>query len=177
MPDPTTPPVFPTTDPATLHPGKSYPGHTAQDAATKAARAAEAQRGWRRTPFDERARLMRAAASVLRARRDDLAALMTSEMGDPRDPATRLGPLQSVAARDQIHAQVQESVAKGATLLLGGTVPDRPGAWYPATVLGNVRPGQPAHDDEVFGPVAAVIEAASEQEAIAIANASEFGLG
>ena len=99
------------------------------------------------------------------------------EMGDPRDPATKLGPLQSVEARDQIHAQVQESIAKGATLLLGGVLPDRPGAWYPATVLGNVKPGQPAHDDEVFGPVAAVIEAASEQDAIAIANASEFGLG
>jgi succinate-semialdehyde dehydrogenase/glutarate-semialdehyde dehydrogenase len=85
--------------------------------------------------------------------------------------------LQSVAARDQIHAQVQESIAKGAKLLLGGTIPDRPGAWYPATVLGNVKPGQPAHDDEVFGPVAAVIEAAGEHDAIAIANASEFGLG
>ena len=98
-------------------------------------------------------------------------------MGDPRDPATKLGPLQSVEARDQIHEQVQQSVGNGATLLLGGVVPDRPGAWYPATVLGNVKPGQPAHDEEVFGPVAAVIEAADEQEAIAIANASEFGLG
>ena len=72
---------------------------------------------------------------------------------------------------------MQESIANGATLLLGGTIPDPPGAWYPATVLGNVKPGQPAHDDEVFGPVAAVIEAASEQDAIDIANASEFGLG
>jgi succinate-semialdehyde dehydrogenase/glutarate-semialdehyde dehydrogenase len=104
-------------------------------------------------------------------------AMRAYAMGDPRDAATKLGPLQSVAARDQIHAQVQESLAKGATLLLGGTVPDRPGAWYPATVLGNVKPGQPAHDDEVFGPVAAVIEAADERDAIAIANASEFGLG
>ncbi len=98
-------------------------------------------------------------------------------IGDPRDPATKLGPLQSVAARDQIHEQVQKSVAHGAKLLLGGVIPDRPGAWYPATVLGNVGPGQPAHDEEVFGPVAAVIEAADEQDAIAIANASEFGLG
>jgi succinate-semialdehyde dehydrogenase/glutarate-semialdehyde dehydrogenase len=388
-------PFFATTDPATGEPGKSYPADDPQAAASKVARASEAQRQWRRTSFDERARLMRAAGAVLRARRDELAALMTAEMGktvtdgraeiekcasacdhfaahaaaylarqpvqiegakafvtfnplgvvlavmpwnfpfwqvfrfaapalmagnggvlkhasnvpgcalaiesvfreagfpeglfatvliksaevqalienagiaavtltgsvpagrsvaaiaggvlkkcvlelggadaylvledadvaaaakvcaaarmvnagqsciagkrfivvrplraaveaalveamrhyemgDPRDPATKLGPLQSVAARDQIHAQVQESIAKGATLLLGGTVPDRPGAWYPATVLGNVKPGQPAHDDEVFGPVAAVIEAASEQDAIAIANASEFGLG
>jgi succinate-semialdehyde dehydrogenase/glutarate-semialdehyde dehydrogenase len=98
-------------------------------------------------------------------------------IGDPRDPATKLGPLQSVAARDQIHAQVQESIANGARLLLGGVIPDQPGAWYPATVLGSVKPGQPAHDDEVFGPVAAIIEAADEREAIAVANASEFGLG
>ncbi|MEO5881604.1 MAG: NAD-dependent succinate-semialdehyde dehydrogenase [Caldimonas sp.] len=104
-------------------------------------------------------------------------AMRAYPMGDPRDPRTRLGPLQSVAARDQIHAQVEASVRAGARLLLGGTVPDPPGAWYPATVLADVRGGQPAHDDEVFGPVAAIIEAADEREAIAIANASEFGLG
>ncbi len=98
-------------------------------------------------------------------------------MGDPADPATRLGPLQSVEARDQVHAQVQASVRGGARLLLGGVLPDRPGAWYPATVLSDVAAGQPAHDDEVFGPVAAIIEAADEAEAIRIANASEFGLG
>ena len=80
-------------------------------------------------------------------------------------------------ARDGIHEQVQESVQKGARLLLGGEVPDRPGAWYPATVLADVRPGMPAYDEEVFGPVAAIIEAADEAEAIRIANASRFGLG
>jgi succinate-semialdehyde dehydrogenase/glutarate-semialdehyde dehydrogenase len=98
-------------------------------------------------------------------------------MGDPRDEATKLGPLQSVHARDDIHAQVTRSIAGGARLLLGGEVPDRPGAWYPATVLTDVKPGQPAHDEEVFGPVAAIIAAADEAEAIRIANASEFGLG
>jgi succinate-semialdehyde dehydrogenase/glutarate-semialdehyde dehydrogenase len=56
-------------------------------------------------------------------------------------------------------------------------VPDRPGAWYPATVLSGVRPGMPAYDEEVFGPVAAIIEAADEAEAIRIANGSQFGLG
>ena len=99
------------------------------------------------------------------------------EIGDPRDPRTRLGPLVSVAARDEVHGQVEASVAAGARLLLGGTVPSQAGAWYPATVLADVRPGQPAHDHEVFGPVAAIIEAADEREAIAIANDSEFGLG
>jgi succinate-semialdehyde dehydrogenase/glutarate-semialdehyde dehydrogenase len=99
------------------------------------------------------------------------------EMGDPAQSRTKLGPMQSVKARDEIHSQVEESVAKGAKLLLGGKVPDRPGAWYPATVLGDVQPGQPAHDEEVFGPVAAIIAAEDEAEAIRIANASEFGLG
>jgi succinate-semialdehyde dehydrogenase/glutarate-semialdehyde dehydrogenase len=106
-----------------------------------------------------------------------VAAMRAYEMSDPRHPATRLGPMQSVAARDQIHAQVEASVRAGARLLLGGVVPDRPGAWYPATVLTGVVAGQPAHDEEVFGPVAAIIEAAGERDAIAIANASEFGLG
>ena len=99
------------------------------------------------------------------------------EMGDPAQSRTKLGPMQSVKARDEIHSQVEESVAKGAKLLLGGKVPDRPGAWYPATVLGDVQPGQPAHDEEVFGPVAAIIAAEDEAEAIRIANAAEFGLG
>jgi succinate-semialdehyde dehydrogenase/glutarate-semialdehyde dehydrogenase len=106
-----------------------------------------------------------------------VAAMRGYEPGDPRDPKTRLGPMQSVAARDQVHAQVDASVRAGAKLLLGGVVPDRRGAWYPPTVLTDVAAGQPAHDDEVFGPVAAIIEAADEAEAIAIANASEFGLG
>jgi succinate-semialdehyde dehydrogenase/glutarate-semialdehyde dehydrogenase len=99
------------------------------------------------------------------------------EMGDPSKEGTKLGPMQSVDARDEIHRQVTESVRKGARLLLGGKIPDRPGAWYPPTVLTNVLPGQPAHDEEVFGPVAAIIAADNEGEAIRIANASEFGLG
>lgn len=99
------------------------------------------------------------------------------KMGEPRDPDTKLGPLQSVKARDEIHRQVEESIAKGARLLCGGYIPDRPGAWYPPTVLTDVKQGQPAHDDEVFGPVAAIIEARDEAGAIRIANDSQFGLG
>jgi len=99
------------------------------------------------------------------------------QMGDPRDPATRLGPLESVGARDGVHDQVTRSLANGARLLAGGVVPNRPGAWYPATVLTDVAPGMPAHDEELFGPVAAVIEAAGEADAIRIANDSAFGLG
>ena len=98
-------------------------------------------------------------------------------MGDPNDPKTTLGPMESVHSRDQIASQVQQSVKNGAKVRLGGVVPNRPGAWYPATVLSNVLPGQAAHDDEVFGPVAAVISAKDEADAIRIVNASNFGLG
>src|SRR5215210_1397743 len=106
-----------------------------------------------------------------------VAAMRAYQMGDPTKAGTRLGPMQSVKARDEIHRQVRDSVTNGARLLLGGEVPDRPGAWYPATVLTNVRAGQPAHDEEVFGPVAAIIAADDEADAIRIANASEYGLG
>ena len=99
------------------------------------------------------------------------------EIGDPRHENSKLGPMQSIKARDDIHEQVTKSIARGARLLLGGTVPDKPGAWYPATVLTNVQAGQPAHDEEVFGPVAAIIGAENEADAIRIANDSEFGLG
>ena len=98
-------------------------------------------------------------------------------LGDPAKPDTRLGPMESLAARDQIAEQVRRSVAGGARLLLGGETPGQAGAWYPATVLTNVVAGQPAHDEEVFGPVAAIISAKDEADAIRIANDSPFGLG
>jgi succinate-semialdehyde dehydrogenase/glutarate-semialdehyde dehydrogenase len=98
-------------------------------------------------------------------------------MGDPLQEATKLGPLVSVKARDEIHDQVAASLKAGAKLLLGGEIPDRPGAWYPATILTDVKPGMPAYDEEVFGPVAAIIEATGEEDAIRIANDSEYGLG
>ncbi len=99
------------------------------------------------------------------------------EMGDPNDPNTLLGPMESVHSRDQIASQVRQSVKNGAQVLLGGDVPKRAGAWFPATILTNVLPGQAAHDEELFGPVAAVISAKGERDAIRIVNASEFGLG
>lgn len=104
-------------------------------------------------------------------------AMKAYPMGDPRAEDTRLGPMEGVRARDVIAGQVDKSVAAGARLLLGGEVPERPGAWYPATVLAGVGAGQPAHDEEVFGPVAAIIPARDEADAIRIANDSPFGLG
>ncbi len=98
-------------------------------------------------------------------------------MGDPNAADTQLGPLVSRRQRDQVHAQVDESVAKGAKLVIGGTIPDRTGWFYPATALVDVAPGQPAYDDEIFGPVAAIIKAKDDEDAMRIANDSRYGLG
>ncbi|WP_338503752.1 NAD-dependent succinate-semialdehyde dehydrogenase [Sphingomonas kaistensis] len=104
-------------------------------------------------------------------------AMRAYAIGDPTEENTKLGPMQSVEARDEVHEQVEKSIANGAKLLLGGEIPDKAGAWYPATVLTDVAAGQPAHDEEIFGPVAAIITAKDEADAIRIANDSEFGLG
>jgi succinate-semialdehyde dehydrogenase / glutarate-semialdehyde dehydrogenase len=98
-------------------------------------------------------------------------------VGDPLEPGTTVGPLARHDLRDDLHQQVEESVRKGARLLLGGEVPDGPGAYYPPTVLTDVKNGTPAYDDELFGPVAAIIAVADEAEAIRVANDTVFGLG
>ncbi|NNF08749.1 MAG: NAD-dependent succinate-semialdehyde dehydrogenase [Acidimicrobiia bacterium] len=98
-------------------------------------------------------------------------------MGDPHDEGSDFGPQARVDLRDELHEQVTGTIEAGARLVMGGEIPDRPGAWYPATVLADVRPGMPAFDEETFGPVAAVVRAADEAEAIRLANLSEFGLG
>ncbi len=99
------------------------------------------------------------------------------KMGDPLEPGTQIGPMARFDLRDSLHEQVQRSVKSGAKLLLGGEVVAGSGAFYPGTVLTNVRPGIAAFDEETFGPVAAIIEAADEAAAIALANHSVFGLG
>jgi succinate-semialdehyde dehydrogenase / glutarate-semialdehyde dehydrogenase len=97
--------------------------------------------------------------------------------GPPLDASTALGPMARVDLRDALHRQVRGSVDAGARLLLGGEVPDRPGAWYPPTVLTDVAPGMPAYDEELFGPVAAIVPARDEDDALRIANDSPYGLG
>jgi succinate-semialdehyde dehydrogenase/glutarate-semialdehyde dehydrogenase len=106
-----------------------------------------------------------------------VAAMRARRMGDPLDPATEVGPQARRDLRDALHRQVTESVARGARVLLGGEVPEGPGAFYPPTVLTGVAPGMPAYEEELFGPVASVIAARDEEEAIGIANDSRFGLG
>jgi len=98
-------------------------------------------------------------------------------MGDPMNEETTLGPMAREDLRDELHEQVERSVKQGARLLLGGEVPDKAGAWYPPTVLDNVRPGIAAFDEELFGPVAAICPAKDEEDAIDLANNSVFGLG
>ena len=98
-------------------------------------------------------------------------------MGDPTREETVIGPMARHDLRDELHGQVVESVSRGARCILGGRVPDGPGAYYPATVLTGVTPGMPAYDDELFGPVAAVIRVADTDEAVRVANDTAFGLG
>lgn len=97
--------------------------------------------------------------------------------GDPMDKSMRIGPMARPDLRDSLHQQVTQSIAKGAKLLCGGIVPDGAGAFYPPTILTNVNRGMPAYDEELFGPVAAIIEAKDEADAMRKANDSIYGLG
>ena len=106
-----------------------------------------------------------------------VAKMSAAQIGDPTDESVDLGPLARFDLRDNLHTQVCESVTAGAKLLVGGVVPDRPGAFYPPTVLTNVRPGMRAFDEEMFGPAAAVIPVADEEEGILLANKTKYGLG
>jgi len=103
--------------------------------------------------------------------------MRAAKFGDPLSEQTELGPLARHDLRDALHDQVQRSVAKGARCLVGGKIPDGPGAYYPPTVLTDVEKGMPAYEEELFGPVAAVIPVKDEEAAIAVANDGIFGLG
>jgi succinate-semialdehyde dehydrogenase/glutarate-semialdehyde dehydrogenase len=97
--------------------------------------------------------------------------------GDPLDPATAVGPLARADLRTALAAQVDKSVERGATVRLGGKAVRGHGFFYEPTILTGVTPGMPAFDEETFGPVAAVVKAASDDEALRLANLSRFGLG
>ena len=103
--------------------------------------------------------------------------LAARRVGDPRVSATDIGPLARADLRDELHAQVGRSIQLGAKLLLGGRLPAGPGFYYPTTLLTQVRSGMPAYHEELFGPVAAIISAKDEADAIRIANDSPYGLG
>jgi succinate-semialdehyde dehydrogenase/glutarate-semialdehyde dehydrogenase len=103
--------------------------------------------------------------------------MKSKKMGNPFDESNHIGPQASISLRDELHQQVEKSVELGAKLLVGGKIPETKGAYYPPTVLSNVKKGMPAYNEELFGPVAALIKAKDENEAIEIANDTIFGLG
>jgi succinate-semialdehyde dehydrogenase/glutarate-semialdehyde dehydrogenase len=98
-------------------------------------------------------------------------------VGDPLDGGTQIGPLARADLRDQLHAQVQDSLAAGAVAVTGCRPLEGPGAFYQPSILDHIVPGMRAWGEELFGPVATVIRARDEDEAVRIANESEFGLG
>jgi succinate-semialdehyde dehydrogenase/glutarate-semialdehyde dehydrogenase len=103
--------------------------------------------------------------------------LSTAVVGDPLDENTTMGPMARVDLRDELHAQVDSSIAAGAKLVMGGKVPAGDGAFYSPTLLAGVEDGMAVYREETFGPVAAVISAENVDDAVRIANDSEFGLG
>ena len=104
-------------------------------------------------------------------------ALAALKPGDPMDEATTLGPLSTEAALVQLLGQVEGAVAKGANLVMGGKRIDRPGSFMQPTILTDIKPDNPAFREEFFGPVALFFRVKNEDEAVALANDSDFGLG
>jgi succinate-semialdehyde dehydrogenase/glutarate-semialdehyde dehydrogenase len=104
-------------------------------------------------------------------------ALAALKPGDPMDSSTTLAPLSTEAALRKLQDQVKRSVAEGAILVMGGDRIDRPGAFMQPTILTDIKPGNPAFREEFFGPVALFFRVKDEDEAVALANDSEFGLG
>jgi len=97
-------------------------------------------------------------------------------MGDPLDDVD-IGPMVSMTAREEVNDQVQRTIKAGANLILGGKIPNIEGSYYPLTILTGVKPGMAAFDEEIFGPVFTVVVAKDNEEAIKLANKTEFGLG
>eukprot|EP01060_Flectonema_neradi_P034543 TRINITY_DN6080_c0_g2_i2.p1 TRINITY_DN6080_c0_g2~~TRINITY_DN6080_c0_g2_i2.p1 ORF type:complete len:453 (+),score=110.06 TRINITY_DN6080_c0_g2_i2:113-1471(+) len=97
--------------------------------------------------------------------------------GNPLDAATKLGPLVNHSAMRSLAAQEAATAASGTVLLKGGMIEGNPGAFYLPCIIGDVSPGTPGYEDELFGPVASVIRVKDEEEAIAVANSSKYGLG
>ncbi len=106
-----------------------------------------------------------------------LASIRTKKTGDPFDPDVAVGPIAREDLRDELHRQVEQSRSMGARIVCGGEVPDRKGFFYPPTIVADVQPGMAVYSEETFGPVASLIEAADDDEAVRIANDSPYGLG
>lgn len=137
-----------------------------------------------------KSRLINAGQSCIAAKRfivesevyDEFLDVFTRKMqeiniGDPLDTDVDIGPLSSIEHRDFLHNQVQECIKTGAKCILGGTIPEIPGAFYNPTILTEVTEGMPAYDDELFGPVASIIRTTGDLGAVSVANSSKYGLG
>ncbi|SHN84045.1 succinate-semialdehyde dehydrogenase / glutarate-semialdehyde dehydrogenase [Geodermatophilus obscurus] len=137
-----------------------------------------------------RGRLLNAGQSCISPKRlvvdasvaEEFTRLLVAEVerltvGDPEAPGTDVGPMAREDLLEGVHRQVEASVAAGARLLTGGSRLEGPGTFYAPTVLAGVRPGTPAYDEEVFGPVAAVVAVDGDDEAVRVANDTGFGLG
>ncbi|GAB3983406.1 NADP-dependent succinic semialdehyde dehydrogenase [Plantactinospora veratri] len=106
-----------------------------------------------------------------------VARMSALRLGDPMDDSTDIGPLATERGRDEVAEQVRDAVAKGARVLCGGELPDRPGWWYPPTVVTELTPQMRMYAEEVFGPVAGLYRVGSYEEAIEVANGTDYGLG
>ncbi|MFY1693598.1 NADP-dependent succinic semialdehyde dehydrogenase [Plantactinospora sp. WMMB782] len=106
-----------------------------------------------------------------------VARMSALRVGDPMDDGTDVGPLATERGRDEVADQVRDAVAKNARLLCGGEVPDRPGWWYPPTVVSELTPQMRMYAEEVFGPVAGLYRVGSYEEAVEVANGTDYGLG
>ena len=98
-------------------------------------------------------------------------------MGDPGDAETFLGPMSSEGAAEPLARQVDDAIGQGARVLVRGGRLDQPGAWYAPTVLTGITPAMRTYGEELFGPVAVIYKVTSEDEAVALANDSAYGLG
>lgn len=119
---------------------------------------------------------------VLDAIYDDFVALFTkkmkaAKMGEPTNEEVYFGPMARIDLRDELHEQVTKTIKQGGRLVLGGIIPEGKGAYYPATILADLKPGMEAFDNELFGPAASVIRAKDDAHAVELANNSQFGLG
>lgn len=136
------------------------------------------------------ARLLNAGQSCIAAKRfivrseviDEFTRLLVEKMqravmGDPFTDGVEVGPIARADLRDLVHSQVERSVQVGAKLLCGGRLPDGAGCFYPPTVLAGVGKGMAAYEEEIFGPVATIIEVSDDEVAVTVANDSDYGLG
>jgi len=165
--------------PAVLEPGGSDPFIVLADADVEAAaKAATIARTLNNGQSCIAAKRFIVADALYEEFVDSAATAMSAlVVGDPADPDVELGPIARSGLRDELHDQIRATVAEGARLVIGGEVPEGPGAYYPATLMADARPGMVGFDEELFGPAAAVVRARDEAAIVELANASRFGLG